>query len=71
MAGVAITLKSDNVAGGSGGDTITTTEYTTSANAASAVTNGLLPVTTPVDGQGDTLKERHIPLTSIQQIVSL
>lgn len=71
MAGVAITLQSQAVSGGNTDDTITTTEYSDSTAAAAAVTNSLLPVTTPLALDGTALKKRHIPLASIKEIVSL
>lgn len=64
---VAITLISNNVAGGSGSDTVETAEYTDYTAAVSAIADGFLEVTTPNDGG----KARSINVSHIRQIVSL
>lgn len=71
MSGVAITLVGPSLSGGTGGDTVTTQEYADSTAAAAAVTNGLLPVTTPLAADGTALKKRHIPIANIREILSL
>lgn len=69
---VAISLVSHAQSGGTGSDTITTAEYSDSTAAVAAVASGFLPVTTPLDsGASVAGKKRHIPTSSIREIVSL
>lgn len=70
---VVITLVSPQLAGGSGGDSITTGDYTDSAAAVSAVASGFLSVANPVYGGQTTSDGKKIALSvaSIRSIKSV